>query len=132
MEYLVGTHIFLWYISGDTKLNQSHREIIENSGNQIFISDYSIWEIMIKTKLGKLPLPSPVYNFITEQIKIHNFFICQNTTSAFQYLEKLPEIHNNPFDRMLISQSIYLSYTLITEDNNILKYKEKVENFKIL
>ena len=132
MDYLLDTHIFLWYISGDIKLNQNHREIIENSENQIFISDYSIWEILIKTKLGKLPLPSPVYSFITEQIKNHNFLICPNNTSAFQFLETLPEIHNDPFDRMLISQCIQLRYTLISEDTNIIKYREKVEHLKIL
>lgn len=132
MNYLLDTHIFLWYISGDKKLNQLHKEIIENPENKIFISDYSIWEMIIKTKLGKLPLPSPAYNFITGQIKSHEFSICPNNSSAFQYLEKLPDIHTDPFDRMLISQSIDLRYTIITEDSSILEYKEKFEFLKIL
>ena len=131
MNYLLDTHIFLWYISGNEKLNESHKEVIENPENKIFIRTYSIWEMIIKTKLGKLPLPTPAYNFITGQIKSHEFSICPNNSSAFQYLEKLPDIHSDPFDRMLICQSLDLGYTLITEDKNILEYNGKIETLKI-
>ena len=78
-----------------------------------------------------IPLPSPAYNFIAGQIKSHEFSICPNNSSAFQYLEKLPDIHNDPFDRVLICQSLDLGYTLITEDSNILEYNGKIETLKI-
>jgi PIN domain nuclease of toxin-antitoxin system len=132
MNLLLDTHIFLWYIFGVSKLKVLDKEIIENSENQVFISDYSIWEIMIKSKLGKLSIPSPTYTFLIQEINNHEFSICSNRTSAFQYLENLPDLHNDPFDRMLISQSIDLGYTLVTEDSNIMKYKNKVELLKIL
>ena len=79
MDYLLDTHIFLWYISGNEKLNESYKEVIENSENNVFISTYSIWEMIIKTKLGKLPLPSPAYNFITGQL---------NNNLKFRYILK--------------------------------------------
>lgn len=132
MNYLLDTHIFLWYISGDNRLRSMHRNIIEDTANSVFISSYSIWEIIIKAKLGKLSLPSPVYHFLLEQIKNHEFSVCPNNFSAFQYLEKLPDIHNDPFDRMLICQCLDLEYTFITDDGQIQQYKDKVELLKML
>jgi len=131
MQYLLDTHIFLWYILGDTKLSESHKEIIENIQHNIYVSNFSIWEILIKSKLGKLPIPNPIFSFVTQQIKDHDFLICPNHTSALQYLEVLPDLHKDPFDRMLISQSLDLGIPLITEDSNILRYKNQVEHLNI-
>ncbi|HNI90007.1 MAG TPA: type II toxin-antitoxin system VapC family toxin, partial [Leptospiraceae bacterium] len=70
---LLDTHIFLWYINGNEKLKVEYRKIIEDFENTIFISAASLWEIIVKAKMGKLPLPAPYYDYIISQINIHSF-----------------------------------------------------------
>jgi len=57
MKLLLDTHIFLWYISGDHHLPKSLKDIIQDSTNDVFLSVVSLWESIVKYRLGKLPLP---------------------------------------------------------------------------
>lgn len=132
MNFLLDTHIFLWYITGNEKLRNDYKKIIEDLENTIFISTASLWEMIIKAKMGKLPLPAPYYDYIQTQIENHSFNLCSLDSIVFKHLEKLPDMHKDPFDRILICQAIESNYILITDDENILKYSEYNNSFLLL
>ena len=71
MRLLIDTHIFLWYISGDTKLPPRLRDNIRDRDNEVYLSVASIWEAIVKYQLGKLPLPQPASQYLPQQRELH-------------------------------------------------------------
>lgn len=59
MRFLLDTHIFLWFISGDKRLPDSMRDAIEDDANEVYLSPISVWEAIVKNQIGKLSLPQP-------------------------------------------------------------------------
>ena len=68
MRFLIDTHVFLWFIAGDTRLSKKVRQAIEDEENEVLLSIASVWEIAIKTSVGKLTLAKPFAELIPEQI----------------------------------------------------------------
>lgn len=122
MDVLLDTHIVLWWLNDDIKLSDSHREIISNVNNLCYISTATIWEISIKSKLGKLKIAA---NYIDELKKEGFLELPINWVHSNQVI-KLPLLHTDPFDRLLIAQSQIENITLLTIDKNIKKYKVKI------
>lgn len=118
-RYLLDTHILLWWLSDDNKLGKARRELIIKPTNHIIVSTVSIWEIIIKQSLNKLKAPDNLKEVLYE----NEFEILTITPDHVLYLRQLPVIHNDPFDRLLISQSICEELTLVTADEIIPKYK---------
>ncbi len=126
-KYLLDTHIFLWWMSDADKLSKEVFDIISDTSNQIYISSATIWEIAIKEALGKLKVDADLNSAIEANgfIELKISAICANAT------KNLEQIHRDPFDRMLISQTIQGDMTLITVDRYIVQYKDvKVLSFK--
>jgi len=117
-RYLLDTHIFLWWLSEAERLNPKVFNIISDTSNQIYISSATIWEIAIKESLGKLKVDANLNTIIRDNsfLELNISSICANTT------KKLPLIHRDPFDRMLIAQAMVWDLTLITKDRFIIKY----------
>ncbi len=118
-RYLLDTHILLWWLSEDKKLNKKIKDLITNPANYILVSTVSIWEIVIKKSLHKLEAPDN----LKETLQENDFSILPITVDHVLYLEHLPVLHNDPFDRLLIAQNIVESATFITADKIIPKYK---------
>jgi PIN domain nuclease of toxin-antitoxin system len=118
-RYLLDTHILLWWLSDDHKLGKARRDLIIKSTNHIIVSTVSIWEIVIKQSLNKLKAPDNLKEVLSE----NEFEILAIVPDHVLYLKNLPAIHNDPFDRLLISQSIYEDLTFVTADEIIPKYK---------
>ncbi|WP_017293104.1 type II toxin-antitoxin system VapC family toxin [Geminocystis herdmanii] len=116
MKILIDTHIFLWYVTNNQKLNESTKLIINDRGNIIYISQASIWEIAIKNSVGKLTFNSSFREFIEEQIRVNDFNILTFNLSNFEQITKLPFHHRNPFDRIIIAQSIIEKIPIISYD----------------
>ena len=123
MKYLLDTHAFLWFVSDDNRLSSKAKSIIKDSNNEIYFSAASAWEISIKSKLGRLKLRGNLESFIIEQLSANSFGPLAITISHSLYTEKLPQIHKDPFDRMIISQSKVENMVLITSDKKIREYK---------
>jgi PIN domain nuclease of toxin-antitoxin system len=121
MRLLLDTHIFLWYITGDRRLSSHFRESIENA-DVVFVSVVSIWEAVIKHTLGKLPLPEPPFPWLTTQRGLHGFLSLPIEEKSFAHLGELPRHHDDPFDRMLVSQAIGGDLLLVTVDSVLEKY----------
>jgi PIN domain nuclease of toxin-antitoxin system len=124
MAYLLDTHTFLWFVAGDRKLPISVKEIIKDVSQICFISVASFWEIAIKMQIGKLTIDislEELYRF-AERNQIEIIHI--NEKHLIAQLG-LPLIHNDPFDRLIISQAITEELVILTRDKLIKKYKVK-------
>jgi PIN domain nuclease of toxin-antitoxin system len=122
MKLLLDTHIFLWFISGDSRLPVLFRSEIQNVNNQVFLSVASLWEIIIKYKIGKLPLPQSPEIYIPRERQRHQIKSLPISESSLTYLVSLPDLHRDPFDRLLISQASSSNLIIVTIDQEILNY----------
>lgn len=122
MKYLLDTHIFLWWITDTPKLKPNIRDVIGDKRNQLFLSSASIWEMMIKSNLNKLNLPENPREFIKEQVALNSIYILNITMDHSFGTFGLPEIHKDPFDRMLVAQADVEGLTIITTDSFITRY----------
>lgn len=118
MRYLIDTNIFIWWMEKNRRLSKDIFDLLNNPQNQIFLSVASIWEIIIKKAKKKLKTPRDVEG----GIKASGFIIIDIEMPHVLEVEKLPRYHNDPFDRILISQSRMENLTFITSDEKIWKY----------
>ncbi len=126
MKILLDTHIFLWYISGDARLPEEKRESIRDPENEVYLSVVSVWEAIVKYQLGKLDLPAAPEIYLPLQRERHQILSLALDEASVAYLAKLPPIHRDPFDRMLICQSNVLGLSMLTGDDIIRKYSVNV------
>lgn len=126
MNLLLDTCIFLWFISGDQRLPASMREAIRDPANAVHLSVVSLWEIIVKCQLGKLPLPRPPDQYIPEQRERHRIASLPLEEDSVARLRQLPPLHRDPFDRMLICQALARDFTLLTVDDKIRAYPVQV------
>ncbi len=122
MKLLLDTHIFLWFISGSDKLSQKHRQEIVNLNNEVFLSVISIWECTIKYQLGKLSLPESPEIYLPRQRKRHFIDTLTISENTIAQLIKLPALHRDPFDRLLMCQAKEYDLIMVTEDRAVLAY----------
>lgn len=122
MKLLIDTHIFLWFISGDSKLSQAHKQAISSPGNDVFLSPIAIWETVVKYQLGKLQLPQRPEIFLPAQRMRHGISSLPLDESSVARLGSLEPHHRDPFDRMMICQAIEHGMSIITVDAAFTKY----------
>jgi PIN domain nuclease of toxin-antitoxin system len=96
--------------------------LIADVGNPVFLSAVSAWEIMVKHGLGRLPLADPPHIYIPNERKKHGIATLPLEEHAVAQLGRLPPLHQDPFDRMLICQAIYHGCILLTPDEAISRY----------
>ena len=126
MKLLVDTCTFLWLAGGDPRLTPRVREAFVNPANSVDLSSLSVWEIAIKHRLGRLPLPDPPGRYVNrqrEQLEIEPLAF-DEACAAHDAL--LPPHHADPFDRGLVSQAILRGMTLVTPDEDIARYPAPV------
>ena len=117
MRYLLDTSSFLWFVNDDNKLSEAARELIEDADTEICLSLVSIWEIAIKATLGRgLDLPRPFTQFIDIVLKNYDFNVMEISISHLKRVHDLPLHHRDPFDRLLIAQSLVENIPVITSD----------------
>lgn len=116
MKLLLDTHIFLWFINRDTRLPAKMRDAIREPGNQVHLSVVSFWEISVKHQIGKLPLPQAPEYYIPALRRQHQINDLQLDEISVVQLAKLPAVHRDPFDRMLVCQALAHGLTLVTVD----------------
>lgn len=117
MRLLLDTHIFLWFISGDTRLPADWRDNIRDPGNAVYVSVVSLWEAIMKHALGKLPLPHPPAHYLPTQRVRHQIASLSVDEATVSHLATLPPAHRDPFDRMLVCQAIEHACTVVTVDD---------------
>jgi PIN domain nuclease of toxin-antitoxin system len=123
MKALLDTHSFLWWNTNDPKLSSNALKIIEDGNNEIYFSSVSAWEVTLKAAKGSLILPEPPDKFVSNSIHEHNFTALPVHISHALHVFHLPFHHSDPFDRLLIAQSILENLPIITLDKNIKEYE---------
>lgn len=126
MRLLLDTHVFLWYISADPKLPAAFRAAIQEPANEVFLSVASVWEAVIKYGLGKLPLPAPPEEYLPRQRESHRIASLPVEKGALLHLAKLPPLHRDPFDRILVAQALQHDLTILTVDDAVKAYPAKL------
>jgi PIN domain nuclease of toxin-antitoxin system len=120
MRLLLDSHILLWAVFEPSKLNSSLQEAIENRHNIVSVSIVSLWEIAIKQNIGRLSLPDGFFEKVQNESGFD--FLLLQPAHIQQYM-KLPLLHRDPFDRMLIAQAQQEELTLVTNDDAMMKYE---------
>lgn len=126
MRILLDTHIFLWFISGDFQLSTNFRDTIRDPDNEVYLSAVSVWEAIVKYQLGKLPLPESPETYLPKQRELHQIASLVLDESSVAQLSKIPPLHRDPFDRMLICQALQNGLTIATVDTAIRAYSVDV------
>lgn len=121
-SYLLDTCVALWHFEGNPRISPELRDVLTDPVNELFLSDVSILEIVIKHRLGKLPLPKPPSRIIRPLARKHLMDILPLSTAAIFRLESLPDLHRDPFDRILIGQALECGFPLVTPDPMIRQY----------
>jgi PIN domain nuclease of toxin-antitoxin system len=123
MNFLIDTHILLWWLNDDERLPEKAKFLIKQPENNVYVSHFSLWEIQIKVMTGKLRTD---LSAIVKQLPANNFVELPSRTSHIITLSQLPMLHQDPFDRMLIAQAINEPLNLITHDKTIALYSDLV------
>jgi PIN domain nuclease of toxin-antitoxin system len=122
MKIIIDTHIFLWSLSDPSRIAEQKVRELELPTNIIYVSSITIAELMIKASIGKLQI-----NFDPVDLALQSGFELLDFSGRDALpLKNLPFHHRDPFDRMLISQSIVTKYPLMTNDSNIKLYECQV------
>lgn len=121
-RYLLDTCTFLWLVAGSDALSKAAREIIRDPDNEIYLSAVSAWEIVFKHGLNKLPLPQKPDVFVRTQRDAHLLASLPLQEAHVLTLIKLPNLHRDPFDRMLVCQAVAEGLTLLTPDEAVSQY----------
>ena len=116
MKLLLDTHTLLWFIAGSSSLSDAARTLIENTENEKFVSIVSIWETAIKVSIGKMSLSSPFDDLFPHQLQINGFELLPVNVEHASVIAALPFHHRDPFDRLLIAQTIEEKMTLVSVD----------------
>ena len=126
MKILLDTHVFIWWITDDRQLPERIRKIISSSDNELFFSSASCWEIAIKAKLGKIVLPQKPSLYISKQLALNSIKSLPILASHALRVFDLPDIHKDPFDRILVAQATVEGLPIMTSDPLITKYPVEV------
>ena len=122
MRILLDTVTFLWAVIDAPDLSDDARELFVDPENDVYLSSVSTWEIAIKHSQGKLSLPEPPVRFVPAQRKQHSIDSLPLDEEATLHLSRLPVLHKDPFDRMLICQAIVHHLVILTPDDLINQY----------
>lgn len=119
---LLDTHTFLWWLADDAALGPDARAMVADGRNEIYVSAASIWEIAIKQSLGKLEAPDDLEKAVEDE----HFIGLPISLFHAEAAGKLPKLHQDPFDRVLIAQAQAEGLILLTADQNIPGYGIRV------
>jgi PIN domain nuclease of toxin-antitoxin system len=119
VKLLLDTHALLWWLSDDPKLGAAARELIADPANDILVSAVSLWEILVKVRVGKLV--ASIEDILTE-MQAQGFVLLQIAPAHLVALAGLPMHHRDPFDHLLIAQAMAEGATFLSEDASTPRY----------
>ena len=126
MNILLDTCTFLWIITDADELTDKARELFIKPDNDVYLSVVSEWEMAVKYKLGRLPLPENPQQYIPDQREKHAIASLSLDEESALHIIRLPEIHKDPFDRMIVSQALVHGFTIVSPDEFIHQYPARV------
>jgi PIN domain nuclease of toxin-antitoxin system len=125
VTFLVDTHAFLWFMAGDARLSRRARRMLESAEQDWCLSAASVWEMAIKSSLGRLTLPTPAPAYVAEKVQAGLQILAIEWSHAAA-VERLPFHNHDPFDRLLVAQAQLENLTVVTKDPVFRKYRVNV------
>lgn len=122
MRLLLDTQVFLWLIVGDLRLPSPWHALITDKNVEVALSVASVWEATIKYHIGKLSFPGPPEIILPAERSRHQIASLGITEATVAELAKLPHLHRDPFDRILVAQAIQDQRTLLRVDKTLQQY----------
>jgi PIN domain nuclease of toxin-antitoxin system len=122
MRLLLDTHVWLCSTIGDPRISPAVRDAIEDRQNDVFVSAASVWELAIKYRLGRIPLPLPPHEYAPAMLARAGFTSLPISIRHAAAVAALPDLHRDPFDRLLIAQALHDDLTLVTIDPIVRRY----------
>lgn len=127
MRLLLDTHTFIWWDIEPARLSPRALMLCQDPQNQLILSVASVWEMEIKTQLGKLHFDKPLADMIADQQRANKLEILPIMLAHALVIGALPLVHRDPFDRLLIAQAKVESIPIISRDENFTAYPVSVE-----
>ena len=128
MRLLLDTHTFLWFVNDDPKLSNRLKELIEDTSNVSYLSVASLWEMSIKFNLGKLTLDPNYEEFIEREVTTSTIQLLNIGLEHLRINATLPFHHRDPFDRLIIAQSMAGNIPIVSVDSAFDKYSVTLIN----
>ena len=122
MNLLLDTHTFLWFVNDNYQLSNYAKDLIEQRNNVCYLSIASLWEMSIKYNLGKLKLDPDYEEFVEREVLVSSIKILNIKLEHLRINASLPFHHKDPFDRLIIAQSIVENIPIVTLDSAFEKY----------
>ncbi len=122
MRLLLDTCTFVWLMADAPALSERAIALFESADTELFLSAVSAWEIQVKHGLGKLVLPDPPESYLPDRRARHDIASLPLDEATILHLERLPPIHSDPFDRMLVCSAIQHGLSILTPDAQIRRY----------
>ena len=119
---LLDTCTFLWIVGGSPDLSPQARNIFVDPDNEVYLSVVSAWEIAVKHAAGRLPLPESPERFVPAERRRHGIDTLELDEETALHLARLPALHRDPFDRMLVCQAIVHGLVILGPDSHITQY----------
>jgi PIN domain nuclease of toxin-antitoxin system len=126
MRLLLDTHIFIWWADQPERLSPAALSALEDEANELLLSVASVWEMQIKIQLGKLKLSLPLKELVKSQQETNDLTVSPVALAHVFALDALPFHHKDPFDRLLIAQSIEEELPIVTADPHFSAYSVKL------
>ena len=126
MKLLLDTHAFIWWYNESDRLPQQVLSACQDTSNSLMLSVASVWEMQIKSQLGKLRLSAPLTEIIRHQQEQNQLQILPITLPAVFALSDLPMHHRDPFDRLLVAQAKVDQLQLVSNDGQFQHYSVSI------
>ena len=126
MRLLLDTHTFLWWVTDNSRLSDEARRLVADGANEVFLSVASAWEIVVKAALGRIQLDDDVDSFIGGQVEANAFQVLPIHLRHALAVGGLPDLHRDPFDRMLVAQALSEGLAIVSADRQLAQYPVEV------
>jgi PIN domain nuclease of toxin-antitoxin system len=126
MRLLLDTHAFLWWVTDDRRLTAAARGLIGDGANEVFFSVASAWEIVVKSSLGRISLEGNWDAVIAEQVEANAFQVLPIHLRHALTVSGLPDLHRDPFDRMLVAQAVSEELIMLSSDRQLAEYPVQI------
>lgn len=122
-SYLLDTHVWLWLQTTPERIRHEVVELLADRAHTLLLSAASSWEIAIKYRLGKLPLPESPAAYVPERMRLSGVTALPIEHAHTLRVADLPEHHGDPFDRLIIAQAQLLNVPIVTADGQFIAYE---------
>jgi PIN domain nuclease of toxin-antitoxin system len=126
LNLLLDTHVAIWALVAPDQLAETVRELIANPANVVFVSAASVWEIAIKHALGRNDAPPFSASAAVGHFRAAGYVLLDVTPEHAAAVEELPDLHGDPFDRLLVAQAMSEPLRLVTHDRKVAAYSDSV------